>query len=89
MNRFLDWRNGRSNDRAIAEFCERFAGQQERFFFHRGGWAGRGAGLAKASAFRAIVEIATRAALVEAAAVATIFVAATIVALTALRGCVL
>lgn len=89
MNWFLDRRNRSRSDRAIAEFCERFAGQQERFFFHRSGWAGRRAGLTIASAFRAIVEIAPRAALVVAAAVATIFVAATIVALAALRSCVL
>jgi hypothetical protein len=80
MNRLLDRCDGRSGRGPITEFCERFARQQECFFFDWGGWSGRRAGLAVTRAIGAIVEVATRAALV---------VPAAIVAISALRSCVL
>lgn len=89
MNRLLDRCDGRSGRGPIAEFCERFARQQECFFFHWGGWSGRRAGLAGTRAIGAIVEVATRAAFVVPAAVTAILVAAAIVAISALRSCVL
>jgi hypothetical protein len=81
---FLDGRYGCGCHRAIAELCERFAGEKN-FVFDRTGWTrGRG-GLAVTAAFRAVTaEFTSRTALVESAAI-TARLEAAIVAFAALR----
>jgi hypothetical protein len=82
---FLDRRGYRCGcDRAIAELCERFAGEKN-FVFDRTGWTRGRARLAVTAAFGAIAaEVAAWTALVKAAAIAA-WLEAAVVAFAALR----